>query len=217
MDRRNDILDSLAFARALEAARGGKKEAFGSLLESTRHWLQRLARRELVRDRSAKTSPSDCVQETFLEAHRAFATFKGTQRGEFLCWLRRILTHNLADYRRRYATRIRDVSRELPLSQVHPVPALVSREQPPGDSLQAEEQIQNLRTAVSDLPRDYRTVIHLRHDHGHSFAHIARVMGKPSQDAARKLWERALRTLRETIRDDHAVRPKPPVQFSESP
>ncbi len=195
------------FNRMLFEARGGSLDALGLLFESCRPWLLAVATRELHHDRKTKTSAADCVQDAFLEAQRDFVRFQGLDKGEFLNWLRRILLHNMADQRRWFSTHTRDISLERPLSEVNDSMPLVANELSPGDRVEAEEQASQLRSAISNLPGPYRMVIRLRYEEGRSFAEIARLMRKPSEDAARKLWERAMRTLRNAISHDAATAP----------
>ena len=104
-----------SIAARLTAARSGSGNALGELLESCRGYLLLVARKELDPDLEGKGSPSDIVQETFLEAHRDFAQFQGDSEAELLAWLRRILAHNLFNEARRFATRGRDATREVSL------------------------------------------------------------------------------------------------------
>src|SRR5579864_9421780 len=88
----------------LTEARAGRGEALGQLLEGYRRYLVLLARLQIERNLQGKADPSDLVQETFLEAHRDFAQFRGTTEAELLGWLRRMLASNLANLVRRYKT-----------------------------------------------------------------------------------------------------------------
>lgn len=207
MGRRSKAEPISLFNRTLCKARGGSLDALGQLFESCRPWLLNVAIRELHHDRKTKTSAADCVQDVFLEAQRDFGRFAGNDKGEFLNWLRRILLHNMADQRRRFSTHIRDITLERPLSEVNDSMPLVANELSPGDRVEAEEQASELQSAISNLPGPYRMVIRLRYEEGRSFAEIARLMRKPSEDAARKLWERAMRTLRNAISHDATTAP----------
>jgi RNA polymerase sigma-70 factor, ECF subfamily len=207
MGRRPKAEPVLLFNRMLSHARGGSLDALGQLFESCRPWLLNVAHRELHHERKTKTSAADCVQDAFLEAQRDFARFVGNDKGEFLNWLRRILLHNMADQRRRFSTHTRDITLERPLSEVNDSMPLVANELSPGDRVEAEEQATQLQSAISNLPGPYRMVIRLRYEEGRSFAEIARLMRKPSEDAARKLWERAMRTLRNAIPHDATTAP----------
>ena len=65
--------------------------ARGQLLEGYRPYLTLLARVQIGRQLRGKADPDDLVQETFLLAHREFATFRGQTEPELTAWLRRIL------------------------------------------------------------------------------------------------------------------------------
>ncbi len=114
-------------------------------------------------------NPSDLVQETFLEAHRAFGGFRGASEGEVLHWLRRILATRLAKLVRRfYGTQGRDVRLERQLddeldqsSQM--ANSLVLSQRSPSGKAARREQAVLLADALEQLPADYREVIVLRH------------------------------------------------------
>src|SRR5918998_998459 len=94
----------------LEQARNGNGNAAGRLLEKYSTYLTLLARVQIGRRLQGKVDAGDLVQETFLEAHRQIAQFRGTSEGELLAWLRRILAGRIALLLRRYlGTKGRDV------------------------------------------------------------------------------------------------------------
>src|ERR671922_827830 len=100
-------------AQWLPAARAGSREALGRVLEAARQYLLSIARQELDPDLRAKNSPSDVVQETFVEAQRAFGHFQGDTEAELLAWLRQLLLHRVGKLRRRYRdTQKRRLARE---------------------------------------------------------------------------------------------------------
>src|SRR5213080_709075 len=66
----------------LPRARAGDVPAMGRLLELYRNYLKLLARLQIDRRLQGKADPSDLVQETFLEAYRDFAQFRGTTERE---------------------------------------------------------------------------------------------------------------------------------------
>ena len=101
----------------LQLARSGSSPALGRLLELYRNYLVLLARLQIGKRLQGKLDPSDLVQETFLEAHRDFAQFRGSSEAEFVNWLRQILARNLANrVRHYYATKRRDVRLERELA-----------------------------------------------------------------------------------------------------
>jgi RNA polymerase sigma-70 factor (ECF subfamily) len=186
----------------LLAARAGSRDALGQALEACRHYLLRIAREELDSILQAKASPSDLVQETFLEAQRDFAEFQGRTEGELLAWLRQALLHNLANLARHYrATAKRQVEREVNLpagSRGGTEPADTGPT--PSARLQASERQQQVERALERLPPDYREVITLRNQARHSFEEIGRIMNR-SADAARRLWSRAIERLQDELEE----------------
>jgi RNA polymerase sigma-70 factor (ECF subfamily) len=100
----------------LSAARAGSREALGRALEACRRYLLHIAQQEVTPALQVKGSASDLVQETFLEAHRAFEHFHGGSEAELRAWLRRLLLHHAAKLGRRYrSTQKRRLSRETAL------------------------------------------------------------------------------------------------------
>src|SRR5215211_5149415 len=156
-------------ARWLPAARTGSREALGKVLEAARHYLLSIARQELDTDLRAKNSPSDLVQETFVEAQRAFGHFQGDTEAELLAWLRQLLLHRVGKLRRSFRdTQKRRLAREVALggdsSSEGPAGGLVATNMPsPSGQVMEREQDQALQAALGRLPDDYRRVITLRY------------------------------------------------------
>jgi RNA polymerase sigma-70 factor (ECF subfamily) len=194
-----------SLVRLFQALRGGDATAQGELLLRYQPWLKLLARLQLDSRFQGKFDPSDMVQQTFLEAYRAFPQFRGQSEPELRAWLRQILAHVLAHEIRRYhGTQQRDLDREVSLDQ-----ALEQSSQRLGDLLAApgsspsqqaarHEQEVLLATVLDRLPDDYREVIILRHLEGLSHDEIARRMQRKA-GAVRMLWVRALTRLREEL------------------
>jgi RNA polymerase sigma-70 factor (ECF subfamily) len=188
----------------VEARKGGD-ESLGSLLELYRNYLRLLARIEIGRKLQGKLDASDLVQDTFLEAHRNFGLFQGSDERQFAAWLRQILAAKVANLVRHYfGTQGRDVRLEQELAANidnssrmlgHELAASLT-----SPSLQAvrREQAVLLADALEQLPDDYREVIILRHLEGLTFPEVARRMQR-SQDSVEKLWLRGLAKLRQVF------------------
>jgi RNA polymerase sigma-70 factor (ECF subfamily) len=193
-------------ARKLEAARRGSGAALGEVLETCRRYLLSVANQELEPELQAKVSPSDVVQESFLEANRDFGQFQGHTQEDLLAWLRRILVHNLANVRRQfYETDKRRIDREVPLGVAlggRVEDALLAAPPTPGSELAAREQVGKMLQAVERLPEHYREVLWLRHQEGRSFEEIGARTGR-SAEAARKVWARAVELLKELLKPSH--------------
>jgi|SRR6516164_2302251 RNA polymerase sigma-70 factor (ECF subfamily) len=188
-------------AQWLAAARAGSREALGAGLETCRRYLLLVADRELDPDLRAKGGASDLVQETFLEAQRDFARFRGNSEDEFRAWLRRMLLHRLGKFARRYRrTQKRRLGREVgdqPDGSSSRIRGDVIADMlsPSGEAM-ALEQTEALQRALSRLPEDYRRVITLRYEEDLSFHEIGRILVR-SPAAARMLWARAVERLRD--------------------
>jgi RNA polymerase sigma-70 factor, ECF subfamily len=190
-------------AQRLAAARAGSREALGEVLEAARHYLLTIARQEFDPDLRAKNSPSDVVQETFVEAQRDFGQFQGDTEAELLAWLRRLLLHRVGKLRRRYRdTQKRRLSREVALggdeSSDGPGAGLAANVLSPSGQAMEHEQDEALQAALRRLPEDYRRVITLRYEEQLPFEEIGRLLQR-SPDAARKLWARAVERLNEEL------------------
>ena len=189
----------------LQRARSGDSPALGRLLELYGNYLALLARLQIGKRLQGKLDPSDLVQETFLEAHRDFAQFRGGSEAEFVNWLRQILAMNLANLvRHYYGTPRRDVrlERELAvdLDQSSRVldRGLVTAGSTPSQQAARREQAVLLADALGRLPQDYREVIILRHLEGLTFPDVAQRLGR-TVDSVEKLWARGLARLRRSL------------------
>ena len=77
------------------SARAGSSSCLGQLLALYTNYLKLLVSAQLDNRLRVRVSPSDIVQESFFEAHRDFAEFRGKSMGEFVVWLRRIVVNNI--------------------------------------------------------------------------------------------------------------------------
>ena len=64
----------------------------------------------------------------------------------------------------------------------------------PGSAVSFDEQVGAMRAALDAMPEDYRQAIMLRNWERLSFAEIGQQLGR-SEEAARKLWTRAVLRL----------------------
>lgn len=183
----------------LSRTQGG--DALGQLLELYREYLALLARVQIGQRLQGKADPSDIVQDTFLEAHRAFGQFRGTTEAELVKWLRRILASQLAMVVRRYSSQRRDLrlerqlQEELDRSSQALDGAVMVTQTTPSQSAARREQSVVLANALANLPPDYREVMILHHVEGETFPQVARRMGR-SLGSVKQLWVRALANLR---------------------
>ena len=174
--------------------------------EQFRGYLRFLARVQMDGRLRAKVDPSDLVQQSLLQAHRARDGFRGTTDAERAAWLRRILARNLAHTRRDLTREKRDVGRERSLHEG--VEASAARLEgwlsAPGSSPSGRagrnERARIVAAAVETLPNDQREAVSLRYWEGLKLAEIAERMGRTAPSIA-GLLRRGLAAVREELRD----------------
>ena len=187
------------FPAYLDGARSGRAADLGRLFEAARPYLLRVAEEELDAALRPKAGAEDLVQDTFLEAQRAFGTFRGRTAEEFVGWVRGILRHNLADFWRGYLlTGKRRAGREVPLEKSAAAAQVPDPGTPPPDKAEAAEERKRVEQALAGLPEDYRHVLQLRYGRRLKHAQIAEALGC-SVNAAQKLWARAIEQLRREV------------------
>ena len=203
-----DSTDRTEPEQLLASARAGGDAALGRLLEMYRRYVRLLAELGIDERFKAKVDASDLVQETFLDAHRDFANFRGTTERELMAWLKQILAGNLADHvTRRYGAQKRDIQLEHSLHQQLDRSSfaidqgLVLAGATPSQSAARREQAVVLADALGQLPENYREVLVLRHLKGLKFPDVARHMRR-SVGSTQQLWARAVAELRRRIGDD---------------
>ena len=173
------------------------------LLEQYRDYLLLVANQELDSKVQAKVAASDLVQETLVRAHDRFELFSGDGGAELQGWLRKILLNQLADARKRFRRQKRNVAREIALdgersgqAKVEPAADSLS---PSGKVAQAEES-HLVMLALDKLSGDQKNAIIWRNFERLSFAEIGNRLSR-SEDAARKLWCRAIDRIQKELGD----------------
>lgn len=191
----------------LAEARAGDATVLGQLLEQYRPYLTLLAQVQIGKRLQGKVDAADLVQDTFLDAHRNFGLFRGSNEGQLVAWLRQILAARLADLLRRYlGTQGRDVRLEreiadaLDQSSILIGNVLAAQHPTPSEQVARREQSVLLANALDRLPLDYRTVLILRHFEELTFPQVADRMGR-TVDSVEKLWMRGLVALRRLLEE----------------
>ncbi len=196
----------------LQRARSGDAAARDRLFVVCRNYVSIAARVEMASWLKAKVDASDLVQQTMLEAHRGLANFRGTTEGEWLGWLKRILSHNATDFVRRYhGVEKRCATREVPLGNSedsqHPGPQLSDGGPTPSQIVMQKELQLQVADAVARLPEDYQEVVILRNLQQLPFDEVAERMGR-SRPAVQMLWMRAIRRLQEILDEGNTAAPE---------
>jgi RNA polymerase sigma-70 factor, ECF subfamily len=196
--------DDAVVAGLLDRARKGDTAARDRLFTMCRNYLGIIARAHVESWLQAKVDASDLVQQTMLEAHRDFTRFHGATEGEWLAWLRQIVSHNAADFiRQYYKTAKRQAGREVRLgnpenSSVLGLSGIAGDDESPSQQLLRKERELQMADALAQLSDDHREVIILRNLQRLPFDEVAQRMNR-SRPAAQMLWMRAIQKLQESM------------------
>ncbi len=175
-------------------ARQGEVGDVVVLLEELRPYLLAIANAELPRSLAGKLGASDLAQWTIMQAYCQFADFRGSTSSELIGWVRQILINHLKSVQRSYSCEKRDCLREQPAKD-----SLIDHRQlTPSAAALSKEEWNLLNAKLSRLPEDYRFAIHLRNVKNLSFAEMGQRLNR-SEEAARKLWARAIRLLQQEL------------------
>jgi len=187
------------FERLLKRAQADARGNLGVFFNSFREYLLHIGQGNMPRELWGKASPSDFVQEAFLDVQKAFARFHGHTVKEACGWLRRIYLRKVARYYRRFVdVGKRQVVKEISINsrrgQAEIRHVAESSTDSPLDQAIEHEQAQRLQLAYTRLSADHRQVIHLHYFKKMNFKDIGGELGC-SPDAARMLCNRAKRQL----------------------
>lgn len=171
-----------------------------SVLEHFRPYLMAIARRQFPEKLRGKLGVSDLVQDTILRGVENLGTFRGTSREELAVWLRQILLRHIANTVERYSTTKREVGREMAFGSHLATKSAMS----PSGVAATQEEWERVQSALGELPEEYRQAVVLRHRENLSFAEIGFLLER-SEEAARKLWYRAICRLQEKLGHHEAV------------
>jgi RNA polymerase sigma-70 factor, ECF subfamily len=135
----------------------------------------------------SSSDAEDITAQVFMNAYQAYARFEARNTTP-AAWLFRIARNATLDHFRAQGRRdrLRRTIEHQPVAEADP-------------ASQAEERIQyrSLLARVAQLPERQREAISLRHS-GLSFDEVGKLIGC-SEDAAKMLYHRALKALREAV------------------
>lgn len=175
------------------AAKAGEPEARAALMEKVAlivdGMLLRL--RKASRDRR-QMDWAALHQDVLVQVLRLLPRFHGTDGGQLVAWLSRIVNSRHQDARRKPGAPGSRVAPVVPLDAVLDHLDLPDSALAPMDAASAEERRAVVARALAELPLQFRRVIELRMADGHSFEVVAEILGSPSANAAECCFRRAL-------------------------
>lgn len=166
-----------------EQARAGDRQAYDQLFAAHAERASLFIRARLGPKLREKVECADVLQDAYLAAHEAFASFDYTNDGAFLRWLCRIIDN-----------RIRDLGDHFGALKRQPVAIPQSSPTGPGTALNRTENRERVAAAIDQLADDHRQVLLLRYFEGLSAEETAQRLNR-SAGAVRKLTARALVAL----------------------
>lgn len=189
----------------LTAAVRGDANALCRLLAETGPAVA--ARLDIAAEWRPLVDADDVMQVTYLEAFLRISDLRAGTPAAFVAWVTRIAQNNLRDAikelqrakrpdpRRRVTAAAGDESVSGLLE------ALGGTASTPSQAVAGRELVRLTRSAVSELPRDYRTVVELYDLEGRSSQEVAQMMGR-SEGAIFMLRARAHDCLRQALESD---------------
>lgn len=152
-------------------ATAGDLDAFNQLVLTYQNLAYSVAYRTLQDDASA----ADAVQESFIKAYRAIASFQG---GSFKSWIIRIVANTCYDQLRSRHRRVTDNLEDL-VDEEEYAPYLEDPTPSPHDHVEQSELSDLIERSFAALPPDQRLVLTLCDVHGYSYEEIAEITDAP--------------------------------------
>ena len=176
----------------LARVRGGDGAALDRLLARHLPRLQRWASGRLPAWARDRGDTEDLVQETVIQTLRKIETFEPNHEGALQAYLRQAVLNRIRDAIRRAGRR--------------PVAAALDEQMPAEDTSPLEqavgaEALERYDAGLNRLRPDDREAIIGRIELGYDYAELAKLLGKPSREAARLAVHRAMLRLAETMKD----------------
>jgi len=193
----------------IQAAREGNDAALTEIWQQLRSYLLIFTSSRLDEGLKGKLDASDIVQQSLLEAHRDFDTFRGQTEEELKAWIGRLVVHNLQDAGRRFRqSQQRNVEKEVAWSAETELSATMDQPSP-SSLVRRRETDDELLRAVAELPERSQQVLELRHRMRLSHAEVAQELGM-TEEAARKLWSRTVEQLQKRLSARNVASPFKP-------
>ncbi len=194
-----DIADLLARVRA------GDQPALADLFARHRDKLRRMVQLRLDHRLAGRVSPSDVLQEAYIDALKRIDHYFEKPDQPFFGWLRLVVGQRLADVHREHLAQKRDVGHEVPIHRGGPgadsaclAACLLGSGTSPSHAAARTESFARLEEALDRMDALDREVLALRHFEELSNTDTAEILGiQPA--AASKRYVRALARLKQIL------------------
>jgi RNA polymerase sigma-70 factor (ECF subfamily) len=192
-------------ADLLERVRAGDQPALAELYAKHRDKLRRMVQLRLDHRLAGRVSPSDVLQEAYIDAVKRIDHYFEKPDQPFFGWLRLIVGQRLADVHREHLAQKRTVSNEVPMDRTAPgadsaclAACLLGSGTSPSHAAARGESFLKLERALEQMDPLDREVLALRHFEELSNTETAELLGiQPA--AASKRYVRALARLKQIL------------------
>ncbi len=187
--------------------RGGETKALGELFARYQGLLRRMIHFRLDHRLNGRVSPSDVIQDAYIDAMKRVDHYVSRPEMPFFVWLRLIVAQRLVDIHRQHlGAKIRDAGNEISMDRRGPSAAtsvclarhLAAVHSTPSQAAIREESIAQLERVLEGMDPIDREVLALRHFEELSNQQVAEVLGL-DKAAASKRYVRALVRLKEAL------------------
>jgi RNA polymerase sigma-70 factor (ECF subfamily) len=192
-------------AELLGQVRAGDQRALAELFARHRDKLRRMVQLRLDHRLAGRVSPSDVLQEAYIDAVKRIDHYFEKPDQPFFGWLRLIVGQRLADVHREHLAQKRDVGHEVPIHRGGQgadsaclAACLLGSGTSPSHAAARTESFSRLEEALNQMDALDREVLALRHFEELSNTETATLLGiQPA--AASKRYVRALARLRQIL------------------
>ena len=176
----------------LARAQAGDRTAMESLFARYRPRLERWASGRLPRWARDVAETQDLVQETLFQTFQKIERFEARGEGALYAYLRQAILNRIRDELRR--AKRRPGREEIDIETQ-------DRGRSPLEDAIGQEAVERYERALATLRQDERDAIIARIELGYTHEEIARLVGKPTANAARMAVERAIVRLARQMRE----------------
>ena len=194
-----DIVELLA------RVRGGDQPALAELFARHRDKLRRMVQLRLDHRLAGRVSPSDVLQEAYIDALKRIDHYFDKPDQPFFGWLRLVVGQRLADVHREHLAQKRDVGQEVAIHRGGPgadsaclAACLLGSGTSPSHAAARTESFGRLEEALEQMDPLDREVLALRHFEELTNNETAALLGIQSA-AASKRYVRALARLKQIL------------------
>jgi RNA polymerase sigma factor (sigma-70 family) len=177
----------------IDEALAGSQRAYTELMERHRTATYHIINKIVHNDDIA----NDLVQETFMKAFAALATYRSEYR--FSTWLYKIAANSSIDFLRKKRIQVLSLDRPLTTKDGEVDIEIPDYSYHPERDLERKERNFSIEEAIESLPKKYRDVIVYRHKDDKSYEEIADLLGVPVGTVKARIF-RARELLKKKLR-----------------